>query len=44
MALINAWYIPNPPWKQVDRAANKEGRFDADWEKLEAICRGVSTR
>ena len=41
MALINAWYIPNPPWKQVDRAANKEGRFDAEWEKLETICRGV---
>jgi alpha-D-xyloside xylohydrolase len=41
MALVNAWYIPNPPWKQVDRAANKEGRFDAGWEKLEAICRGV---
>ena len=41
MALINAWYIPNPPWKQVDRAANREGRFDPDWEKLEAICRGV---
>jgi alpha-D-xyloside xylohydrolase len=41
MALINAWYIPNPPWKQVERAANKEGRFDESWEKLEAICRGV---
>ena len=41
MALINAWYIPNPPWKQVDRAANREGRFDADWETLEAICRSV---
>lgn len=41
MALINAWYIPNPPWKQVERAANKEGHFDAEWEKLEAICRGV---
>jgi len=41
MALINAWYIPSPPWKQVDRAANREGRFDAEWEKLEAICRGV---
>jgi alpha-D-xyloside xylohydrolase len=41
MALINAWYIPNPPWKQVERAANKAGRFDESWEKLEAICRGV---
>ena len=22
LALINAWYIKNPPWKQVDREAN----------------------
>jgi alpha-D-xyloside xylohydrolase len=41
MALINAWYIPNPPWKQVDRTANKEGRFGAEWERLEATCRSV---
>ena len=41
MALVNAWYIPNPPWKQVDRAENRAGRFGAEWEKLEAVCRGV---
>jgi alpha-D-xyloside xylohydrolase len=41
MALINAWYIRNPPWKQVDRAANNAGRFAADWEAVEATCRRV---
>jgi alpha-D-xyloside xylohydrolase len=41
MALINAWYIKNPPWKQVDRAANNEGRFAAEWERVEAACRAV---
>ena len=41
MALINAWYIKNPPWKQVDRAANNAGRLAADWESIETICRTV---
>ena len=41
MALINAWYIRNPPWKQVDRAANNAGRFAPDWEAVEAACRRV---
>jgi alpha-D-xyloside xylohydrolase len=39
MALINAWYIRNPPWKQVDRAANNAGQFAPGWEDVEAICR-----
>ncbi len=41
MALINAWYIRNPPWKQVDRAANNAGHFAPDWEAVEATCRRV---
>jgi alpha-D-xyloside xylohydrolase len=41
MALINAWYIRNPPWKQVERNANNEGRFAPGWEEVEAICRNV---
>lgn len=41
MALVNAWYIRNPPWKQVAREANNAGRFDPDWERVEALCRGV---
>jgi len=41
MALINAWYIQNPPWKQVDRARNNAGEFTPDWESIESQCRAV---
>jgi alpha-D-xyloside xylohydrolase len=41
MALINAWYIKNPPWKQVERDANNEGRFAEGWEAVEEKCRRV---
>ena len=39
LAMVNAWYIQNPPWKQVDRESNNKGQFDPDWAKLEAQCR-----
>jgi alpha-D-xyloside xylohydrolase len=41
LAMINAWYLRNPPWKQVDRAANNAGRFAEGWENVEALCREV---
>jgi len=41
VAMINAWYLRNPPWKQVDRAANNAGHLAADWESAEAACRAV---
>ena len=41
LALINAWYIRNPPWMQVHAQANNEGQFDPDWERVEAQCRTV---
>ncbi|MBS1858636.1 MAG: glycoside hydrolase, partial [Acidobacteria bacterium] len=41
LALINAWYIRNPPWKQVERDANNAGRLAPDWESTEATCRAV---
>ena len=41
MALINAWYIKNPPWKQVERRANNADRLAPDWESAEATCRAV---
>lgn len=41
LAMVNAWYLKNPPWKQVNRAANNAGRFADDWEKAEAQCRAV---
>ncbi len=41
MALINAWYIKNPPWKQVKRAANNNDEFAAGWQEIESKCRKV---
>lgn len=41
LAMINGWYIPNPPWKQVDRKKNNQGEFAAGWEDLEAKCRKI---
>lgn len=39
LAMVNAWYIKNPPWKQVDREANNAGKFSENWQELEAVCR-----
>jgi alpha-D-xyloside xylohydrolase len=39
LAMVNAWYIKNPPWKQVNQEANNEGRFAENWEQVEAQCR-----
>jgi alpha-D-xyloside xylohydrolase len=39
MAIVNAWYLKNPPWKQVNRAANNAGQFAPGWEALESQCR-----
>jgi alpha-D-xyloside xylohydrolase len=48
VAMVNAWYEQNPPWKQLHAPfeAMKEREksavpLDADWEKLEAQCREV---
>jgi alpha-D-xyloside xylohydrolase len=40
-ALINAWYINNPPWKQWQRAENNRGEFLADWPRLQAECKRI---
>ncbi len=40
-ALVNGWYIPNPPWKQFDTDKNKAGEFLDDWIVLEASCRAI---
>lgn len=39
LAMVNSWYLKNPPWKQVNSPANNAGRFADDWEKVEARCR-----
>lgn len=41
LAMINAWYLKNPPWKQVNRKANNADEFTDGWEKTEAACRAV---
>ncbi|MHB8735960.1 MAG: TIM-barrel domain-containing protein [Terriglobales bacterium] len=41
LAMINAWYIKNPPWKQIDRRENNAGRLADNWEALEARCREI---
>lgn len=41
LAMINAWYIANPPWKQFDAKRNNAGEFLPGWESLEAKCRAL---
>ncbi|MDZ4743263.1 MAG: glycoside hydrolase family 31 protein [Verrucomicrobiota bacterium] len=38
-ALVNAWYIKNPPWKQWRYTENNEDKFLENYEQLEASCR-----
>lgn len=41
LAMVNAWYIRNPPWKQINRQLNNADQFAPGWEKLEARCREI---
>ena len=41
LAMINGWYIPNPPWKQLDRKKNNANEFSPNWKELEARCREI---
>ena len=38
-ALVNAWYIKNPPWEQWETNANNADQFHKDREKVRDICR-----
>lgn len=38
-ALVNAWYIRNPPWLQVNADLNNKNEFQADRDQLESACR-----
>jgi alpha-D-xyloside xylohydrolase len=40
-ALINAWYITNPPWKQWRTAENNAGQFVDNLQELTAACRKI---
>jgi alpha-D-xyloside xylohydrolase len=41
LAMVNAWYIKNPPWKQTDRDRNNRNEFIRGWEQMEAHCREI---
>jgi alpha-D-xyloside xylohydrolase len=41
LAMVNAWYIKNPPWKQIDRVKNNADQLETDWEALETRCREI---
>ena len=41
LAMINGWYIPNPPWKQLDRKKNNANELSPNWKDLEARCREI---
>ena len=41
LAMVNGWYIKNPPWKQLNRRLNNSDQLLDDWEKLESRCREI---
>jgi alpha-D-xyloside xylohydrolase len=41
LAMINGWYIVNPPWKQLERKRNNANDLTPGWESLEAKCREI---
>lgn len=41
LAMVNAWYIKNPPWKQIDQKKNNAGELTANWQSLETRCRAI---
>jgi alpha-D-xyloside xylohydrolase len=41
LAMINGWYIRNPPWKQLDRKKNNANELATGWQELEARCREI---
>ena len=41
LAMVNAWYIKNPPWKQLNRDKNNAGEFGTNWQALEDRCRTI---
>lgn len=38
---VDAWFLKNPPWKQVNKEENNAGHFSLHWQELEAQCREV---
>jgi alpha-D-xyloside xylohydrolase len=41
LAMVNAWYIRNPPWMQIDRDKNNQDQFAEGWERLRDRCKEI---
>jgi alpha-D-xyloside xylohydrolase len=41
LAMVNAWYIRNPPWMQIDRDKNNHDQFSEGWEHVRDRCREI---
>ena len=41
LAMVNGWYIKNPPWKQIDSRRNNADQLSENWKILEARCREI---
>ena len=41
LAMVNAWYIRNPPWMQIDRDKNNQNHFAEGWEQLRDRCKEI---
>lgn len=41
LAMVNGWYIKNPPWKQLNKDKNNAGELLDNWQQLEARCREI---
>lgn len=41
MCLINAWYLKNQPWKQIDRGKNNNDILSPTRDQTEKLCREV---
>ncbi|HEY4358517.1 MAG TPA: TIM-barrel domain-containing protein [Acidobacteriaceae bacterium] len=41
LAMVNAWYIRNPPWMQIDRDKNNRDQFSESWRHLRDRCREI---
>lgn len=35
MALVNCWYLKNPPWMQINKDKNNRDEFLPNWEKVQ---------
>jgi alpha-D-xyloside xylohydrolase len=41
LAQVDAWFIKNPPWKQIDQKKNNRDELMDGWQQVEAQCREI---